>query len=386
MNFLFVSPHFPPNYRNFCAALKREGCTVLGLGDGKFSCFDPELKAALDWYCQVDDMHNYDELVRACGFLTGRFGKLDRIESLNEYWLSTDAKLRHDFNVFGVKPENIPFIRHKSEMKKIFALCGVAHARGRLVPDLASAQSLAAELGYPVVIKPDDGVGANMAFRVESAARLEELWPLTAGRHFIMEECLHGDICTFDGLTDRDGNIIFCTSHNYGQSPMDMLHYDGDISYYSVREIPADLEAAGRALVAGFGVKERFFHMEFFRRKDGSLCAMEVNMRPPGGMTMDMFNFACDFDLYGIWAALVAHGKADFAWSRKYFCAYASRKDTRRYLHSHDDALAHCGMMAAYHGPMPQAFSRYMGSYGYILRSPELPQLLEALDYLQKTV
>jgi len=42
-------------------------------------------------------MHNYDEMLRALGYFTHRYGKIDRIDSLNEYWLETEARLRTDF-------------------------------------------------------------------------------------------------------------------------------------------------------------------------------------------------------------------------------------------------------------------------------------------------
>ncbi len=56
-----------------------------------------------------------------------------------------------------------------------------------------------------------------------------------------------------------------------------------------------------------FDVRERFFHFEFFRQDEtGDLLALEVNMRPPGGLTTDMFNYACDIDIYNAWASLIA--------------------------------------------------------------------------------
>ncbi len=47
-------------------------------------------------YYYVDDMHNYDQILRACGHFTHRHGKIDRFESHNEYWLETDARIRTD--------------------------------------------------------------------------------------------------------------------------------------------------------------------------------------------------------------------------------------------------------------------------------------------------
>ena len=33
MNFVFISPHFPENYWNFCDRLRANGVNVLGIGD-----------------------------------------------------------------------------------------------------------------------------------------------------------------------------------------------------------------------------------------------------------------------------------------------------------------------------------------------------------------
>ena len=67
-----------------------------------------------------------------------------------------------------------------------------------------------------------------------------------------------------------------------------------------------------------FGAKSRFFHLEFFRLKTakpslgnaGDILGLEVNMRPAGGYTVDMLNYAGGLDLYQIWADMVAFGAA----------------------------------------------------------------------------
>jgi hypothetical protein len=87
MNFVYLSPHFPPNYYQFCANLRHLGANVLGLADEPYDQLNPGLKDALTEYYKVNDMHNYDELLRARGYFTNHYGKIDRIDSLNEYWL-----------------------------------------------------------------------------------------------------------------------------------------------------------------------------------------------------------------------------------------------------------------------------------------------------------
>ena len=47
-NVIFISPNFPTNYWKFCAALKRNGMNVLGIGDCPYEQLMPELKASLN--------------------------------------------------------------------------------------------------------------------------------------------------------------------------------------------------------------------------------------------------------------------------------------------------------------------------------------------------
>jgi hypothetical protein len=111
MNIVFLSPHFPPNYHLFCVHLHRLGVNVLGLADEPYELLRPELKAVLTEYYKVNNMHSYDELVRALGYLTHRYGKIDRIDSQNEYWLETEARLRTDFNIPGLKDKEIARVK-----------------------------------------------------------------------------------------------------------------------------------------------------------------------------------------------------------------------------------------------------------------------------------
>ncbi|RYE91129.1 MAG: carboxylate--amine ligase, partial [Myxococcales bacterium] len=42
MNVVFLSPHFPPHFHLFCAALRRRGGRALGLGDSPSGTLAPE--------------------------------------------------------------------------------------------------------------------------------------------------------------------------------------------------------------------------------------------------------------------------------------------------------------------------------------------------------
>src|ERR1044071_4306129 len=161
MNFVFLSPHFPPNYYRFAVALRNHGVIVLGLADENYDSLRPELKSALTEYYRVGDMRDYNELIKALGYFTPPFGKLDRIDSHSEYWLETEARLRTDFNIPGIRTDQIDRIKRKSLMRETFLKAGIKIAGGRVVKDLKDAEELIEQTGYPLVAKPDIGVGAG---------------------------------------------------------------------------------------------------------------------------------------------------------------------------------------------------------------------------------
>ena len=81
MNFIFISPQFPKHYWNFCDRLKKNGVNVLGIGDSPYDALSDELKNALTEYYYLPHLDDYGEMVKAVGFFTFKYGKIDWIES-----------------------------------------------------------------------------------------------------------------------------------------------------------------------------------------------------------------------------------------------------------------------------------------------------------------
>ena len=389
MNFLYLSPHFPANFQAFCEALRKLGVNVLGVDDAPFHTLGHRLEQNLTEYYKVDDLHNYEQLHGALGYFTHKYGKIDRLDSHAEYWLETEARLRTDFNIPGIQNDFIHTIKRKSLMKDVFTAAGVPVARGAVCRNLALALELTKETGYPVVAKPDIGVGAAGTYKVNSEEELRDFFKHLEndGNHteYFFEEFICGDIFSFDGLVDRDGVIRFYTAHKYSGGVMEVVQEDGHIYYYSLREIPADLEEAGRNVLKAFNMRERFFHFEFFRKHDdGKLVALEVNMRPPGGLTTDMFNYANDINIYQEWANVIVNNEFKAEWTRPYHVVYVSRKHHLPYKHSHQDILDKYHHMMCHESAMPDIFSRALGHHAYIARSPDEQEIIAMAEYIHE--
>jgi biotin carboxylase len=272
---------------------------------------------------------------------------------------------------------DLPKIKQKSEMKRVFNKAGVETARGIITRDLQTAKQFIEEVGYPVIAKPDIGVGANKTYKMESDQDLERFFAEKPPVDYFMEEFITGTIVTFDGLTDRSGKAVFFSSMEYCGGVMEAVNADTDFYYYTVRKIPPDLVKVGKKTLHAFGVRERFFHFEFFRKPNGSLVGLEVNIRPPGGLTMDMFNYANDIDMYREWANVVVNNRFEAHYSRPYYCGYIGRKTNKRYVLSHEQVLNYYSDYLIHHQPIEGVFSAALGNYGYLIRSPELDEIIQ---------
>ena len=234
MNFIFISPQFPKTYWNFCDRLKQRGVRVLGIGDTPYDELDQHVKASLHEYYRVGNMENYDEMYRAVAYFAFRYGRIDWIESNNEYWLAQDARLRTDFHVTsGYQLDEVQEIRHKSRMKKYYAQAGIPSARWHMVHNDQSDRDFIEMVRYPIIVKPDSGVGAAATYRLNSDADLERFYAERPDVPYIMEEFIPGIIISYDGIMNSHKEVLFDTSHIFPMPIMDVVNTQDHLLYYS---------------------------------------------------------------------------------------------------------------------------------------------------------
>lgn len=391
MNFVYISPSFPKNFYQFCNRLKKSGVTVLAIADTPYDQLSDELKNSIDDYYQVYSMENYDEMVKAMGYFIFHYGHIDWLESNNEYWLEQDARLRTDFNIStGIHTNHIEDIKCKSKMKKFYEEAGVKTARYHLVSDLKAGLEFINEVGYPVVVKPDNGVGAAKTYKISNQEELENFYKEDHVTQYIMEEFVNGLIISYDGIANLNKDILFETSHVFPNPIMDVVNESSSMYYYSLREIPYDLKKAGQACVKAFYTAGRCFHMEFFRLLEdkpglgqkGNIVGLEVNLRTPGGYTPDMMNYANDIDVYQIYADMVTKGYSEYDHHRPYHCVYCGRRDYINYTHSHEDIVSRYRFDLVTCERMPDILSGAMGNFTYTARFENMDQVNEFVDYV----
>ncbi len=392
MNFIFISPNFPHTYWQFCDRLRKNGVNVLGIGDSPYDGLEPPLKAALTEYYKVDSLEDYGQVYRAVAFFAFKYGRIDWIESMNEYWLEQDAKLRTDFNVqTGIRADRIGFIKEKSLMKQLYLDAGIPTARQHVVSGREAGRAFTAQVGYPVIVKPDIGVGATNTWKLENDADLEAFYDHLPSVPYVMEEFIQGDICSYDAIVDSKCEPLF-ESMTVWPPVMDIVNKDLDLMYYTCPEVPEGLRNLGRRTVRAFRVDRRFVHLEFFRltkaRKGlgevGDFVALEVNMRPAGGYTPDMMDFAHSTDVYQIYADMVSADRRLLPEAGEHFyCVYASRKDGHVYTRTHEEIMARYGSAMVMQEEMPPMNWPQMGRYMYTAKLRSFEEAQAFISFVQ---
>lgn len=387
MNVVFISPHFPLYFHNFCSRLKIRGVNVLGIGDANYNEISQETKDSLSEYYRVNSLENYDEVYKAVAYFISKYGRIDFVESQNEYWLETDARIRSDFNICsGTKFEDLAVMKYKSKMKAVYESVGLNVARYCLVDTFENALSFIETVGYPVVVKPDNGVGATSTYKLNSQEELEYFFATKDNRIYIMEEYVNGHVETYDGITDSNKNVLIANSTIMLNSIMDNVNDHCDTAFCNRFVAGSDIEAVGQKVVKAFDTRSRFFHFEFFRLdadkeglgKKGDLVGLEVNMRAPGAYMPDMINFSYESDVYTIWADMVIYDKCFIELEQKYLVAYIGRRDGIGYMYDHEQLISQFGENIMLDVDVPEALSAAMGNHVYMVKADNQ----DYLDYM----
>ena len=396
MNVVFISPHFPFYFHNFCSRLKERGVNVLGIGDEDYNLISNEAKNAVTEYYKVSNLENFEEVENACKFYENKYGKIDWIESQNEYWLEMEATLRSKFNVnTGTKIENMSPMKYKSKMKDVYKKANIPVARYDYVKTLESCIDFANKVGYPIIAKPDNGVGANSTYKLNNEHEIRRFFnERDESVVYIIEEFIKGHVETFDGIADSNKNVLIASSHVMLSSIMDCVNEKQEARFYCQPVKNRDIETIGKKAVKAFDTRSRFFHFEFFRLdedkeglgKKGDLVGLEVNMRAPGAYMPDIINYTYDVDVYSIWADMLIHDKSFVDIDIKYSVGYVSRRDGVKYKNSIDYVKNKYNDKILVDVNVPKVLSEAMGDRVLLARSKDENDLFNIMNLVTEKI
>jgi biotin carboxylase len=272
----------------------------------------PGLKRNLAAHWRVDDAIDVEQIAGAVTQLAGRMGPARRVIGALEQLQVPLARVRETLGIEGMRPEAALNFRDKSRMKDVLGLAGIPCARHRLARSVEQALDFTRDVGFPVVAKPPAGAAARNTFRVDSETALREVLavePPSDSRPVLFEEFIVGEEHSFDAVS-VDGQMVWHSLTHYSPGPLEVL--ENPWIQWTVllpREIDDsrydDIRSVGAGTLSALGMTTGLSHLEWFRRRDGSVAVSEVAARPPGAQFTTLISYAHDVDFHRAWARLM---------------------------------------------------------------------------------
>ena len=334
MHVILVEPRFPANQRQFVRGLREVGARVTGIGEAPPEALGEELLGLLHGYEQVPSVCHEESMLEAVRRVQGR-GRVDRLEATVEAHILPVARVREEAGIPGTTVRTAFLCRDKPAMKEALRDAGVATARSTGAGSADAVRRFAAEVGFPLILKPRRAAGAAGTFRADDAESLERAMAecgADRGAPVAVEEFVEGHEGFYDTLCVDGKPVHDFVSHYYPNvleamrtrwiSPQIVVTNRMDAAGYG------ELKDMGARVIRHLGIGTSATHMEWFFGPKG-LRFSEIGCRPPGVGVWDLYSAANDFDLYREWAAAVALGRTTQPPSRRFSAGMVALRPDR---------------------------------------------------------
>ena len=318
-NVAFVAPFLRPATQRFLHAVVNVPGARVGLisHDGP-DRVDPSLRSRLAGWGAMGPGLDAGSILTGARRLADQMGPADRLLGMLEQLQVPLAQVRQDLKIPGMGVAAAMNFRDKARMKETLRAAGLPCARHRLVVDVEGAIDFTREVGFPVVVKPPAGAGAVATVRAGNAAELSfavrGMSP-SAQNPVLVEEFVVGLERSFE-VVSIGGEPVWHSLTRYAPPPLDVLRnpwIQWTVTLPREVEHPAydEVRDAGFRALKALGMGTGLSHMEWFRRKDGSVAISEIAARPPGAQIMSLMNYSTGRDMFAAWAQLMIHGTFD---------------------------------------------------------------------------
>lgn len=402
MNIIFVEPGFPANQRRFVHALASVGASVYGIGESPEAHLGDDLRDTMKGYHQIGSVTNVDQLVEAVRAFQEHVW-VDALEATVEAHTMPAAQAREVCGIPGTSVHTTWLCRDKPSMKEALRRAGVPTADSAAVDSAAEARAFAERIGYPLIIKPRAGAGAQGTVRVDDDADLDRAlaaYGAEGATSIAIEEFVEGHEGFYDTITHH-GRVVHDWASHYYPNVLEAMRdrwispqlvttnrLDGNPFYDEVRDL-------GQRVVEALGIDTSATHLEWFYGPKG-LRFSEIGARPPGVLTWDLYSASNDVDVYREWANVVTHGTPIHRMQRPYAAGLVALRPDRDgsisgYSGTDEIWARHGEWIIDGHLPSPghptQAVEAgYMANAWLRMRHPDYDTLRSMLDDASRTI
>jgi len=315
---VFVAPRFLENTNRYVRAFAElEGVTLSLVSTDPEEAIPPSIRRRVAGHYRVGDALDGEQLTQAVRAIARSVGLVERLTGVLEQLQLPMAEVRDALGIEGLTTAIARNFRDKDRMKEVLRARGVPVARSVLARSLADVKAFIDQVGFPVIVKPQAGLGSRATHRIEDEDDLAALLPPLPAQPLQVEEFVRAREHTCETVTIR-GVPVWRSGTRYFPSPLEVLETSW-VQYCVLLPREADdptwtrfhpiNDAALAALFedqAGTAAGTALTHMEWFLREDGTALVNEVGARPPGVHIMPLMGLAHETDLFADWARLVA--------------------------------------------------------------------------------
>lgn len=315
-NAVLVAPFFQPNTLRYLRAL----CDLPGVRPALITSdsvdrLPADLRQKVAAVARVRDSLDGRQMTEACRTLKARLGPLDALLGPLEQLQVPLAEARDACDIPGMRSQAARNFRDKAQMKDVLREAGVPCARHRLIESDADLWGFVSTVGYPIIVKPIDGLGSKGTHRIRTEDELRQalkaLRP-SLERPLQAEEFVTGAENTFETVT-IGGKSVWHSGTHYLPGPLEVIENPW-IQYCVLlpREESAEFKGfhdTNTSALTALGMDTGLSHMEWFQRKDGSHCVSEVGARPPGVHIMPLMGLVNRTDMVKVWTRLMVLGE-----------------------------------------------------------------------------
>jgi formate-dependent phosphoribosylglycinamide formyltransferase (GAR transformylase) len=401
MHVLFVEPKFPYNQRQFVRGLAAVGARVTGIGEAPPEALDDELRGWLAGYEQVRTVVDEGAMLEAVRRVQAR-AWVDRLEATVEAHILPAARVREAAGIPGTTFRTAWLCRDKPAMKDALREAGVPTAASRGVASAQELRMFAAEIGFPIILKPRSAAGASGTTKVGNERELESAiveYGLDHGAAVAAEEFVEGHEGFYDTISIGGRVVHEFVSHYYPNvleamrtrwiSPQIVTTNRVDAAGYN------ELKAMGQKVIEALGITTSATHMEWFFGPKG-LRFSEIGCRPPGVGVWDLYAAANDLDIYREWAMAIVHGRPSQTPSRRFAAGMINLRPDRDGRISHYEGIEEIERrfgewIIDTHFPPPGSAAGpveggYMANAWLRMRHTDYDTLRQMLDQVGRTV
>lgn len=397
---IFVAPYYTEfNVRAIEATAALGDVRVAVISQEPWEALPAQARSKAVAHWRVDDALSSVQLLAAARGLASAQGAIFRIFAGNEQVQVPVAEVRERLSIDGMRVAAAQNFRDKARMKDVLRAAGLPCARHHVAADVSAALAFAAEVGYPLVLKPPAGAASQATYRADGADALHSAMTAmqpSSTNPVLLEEFITGNEHSFDTFS-LEGRPVFHSLTRYLPQPLDVVRnpwIQWRVILPREIEVPRydDIRQAAFLALDALGMTTGISHLEWFRRADGSIAISEVAARPPGAQIMTLIARANDFDALAAWCRLMVFGQFDPP-ARRYAVGAAylrgQGQGTVRAIHGLAEAEREIGPMVT-DVKLPAIGDRASPSYegeGFIIvRHPETVVVEQALARIVETV